>query len=93
MSGGVGTGTTIWEWNGPNAVLVSGNSVTRKPGATVVDVLTEGKLALTIADGKVTGYTASGRTTNAIATGSAASPAGHSHGRQRAPDPGSLRLT
>jgi hypothetical protein len=78
MSGGILTGRTIWEWNGPNAVLVSGNGVIRKPGATVVYVQTEGKLALTMADGKVTGFTASGKGPWAIATGSAASLAGKS---------------
>ena len=78
MSGGLLTGVGIWEWNGPNAVLVSANGVTRKPGATVVWVRTEGKLALTMVEGKVTGWTASGRGANPIATGSAASLAGKS---------------
>ena len=53
MSGAVLTGTTIWEWNGPNAVLLSSNGVIRKPGATVVYQNTGGTLALTMADGKV----------------------------------------
>ena len=78
MSGGLSTGEGIWEWNGPNAVLVSANGVTRKPGATVVWVRTEGKLALTMVEGKVTGWTASGRGAYPIATGSAASLAGKS---------------
>ena len=34
MSGGVVTGSSIWEWDGTNAVLLSANSVERKPGAT-----------------------------------------------------------
>jgi hypothetical protein len=58
--------------------LVSGNGVIRKPGATVVYVQTDGKLALTMTDGKVTGWTASGKGPWAIATGSAASLAGKS---------------
>ena len=78
MSGGVVTGTGILEWDGPNAVMRSNSGVMRKPGATVVYVGTEGKLALTMTDGKVTGFTASGRGTNVVATGSAASVAGKS---------------
>ena len=60
VSGGVSTGTDIWEWNGPKAVLLSSSGVVRKPGATVVYLSTAGTLALTMTDGKVTGWTASG---------------------------------
>jgi hypothetical protein len=74
--GGVYTGTVIWEWNGPNAVLVSGSGVMRKPGATALAQFTEGKVELTLTDGKVTGATASGKGRWPIATGSAASLAG-----------------
>ena len=59
MSGGVSTGTIIWEWDGTNAVLLSESGVIRKPGSTLAYRGTEGKLALTMADGKVTGFTAS----------------------------------
>ena len=55
------TGAATWEWDGPNAVLLSGGDVARKPGATAVSVLTEGKLALTMTDGKVTGWIATGK--------------------------------
>ena len=79
MGGGVLTGTVIWEWDKTNAVLVSGSAVDRKPGADVVEQITEGKLALTMADGKVTGFTASGRGSYPLATGSAASLAGKSY--------------
>ena len=63
MSGGVMSGTAIWEWDKTNAVLVVGQRRRlHKPGATVVyQDMDGGKLALTLADGKVTGYTASGR--------------------------------
>ena len=47
-------------------------------GRHCVWVRTEGKLALTMVEGKVTGWTASGRGTYPIATGSAASLAGKS---------------
>lgn len=78
MSGGVMTGTGIWEWNGPNAVLVSQLGAIRKPGGTVAFVDTRGTLALTMADGKVTGWASEGRVTFPVATGSAASLAGKS---------------
>ena len=76
MSGAVLTGTNIWEWNGPNAVLLSSNGVIRKPGATAVYQNNEGTLALTMADGKVTGWTASGKGVEKLATGSLAALAG-----------------
>ena len=79
MKDGIVTGTYIWEWDGPNATLLSEHGVVRKPGATVVYVETQGKLALTMADGKVTGWTVSSRGTNVVATGSAASLAGKSY--------------
>ena len=69
LSGAITTGTDIFEWNGPNAVLVTGNGVARKPGATLVYQNTGGKMSLTMTDGKVTGWTASGKGTNLVATG------------------------
>jgi hypothetical protein len=79
MSGGVLTGTDIWEWNGPKAVLLSGSGVVRKPGGTLVYAETSATLELTMADGKVTGWTASGRGTYPVAAGSAAFLAGKSY--------------
>jgi len=79
LSGGVWTATDIWEFNGTNAVLVTGYGVIRKPGATAVYRDTEGRLALTMTDGKVTGLTASGRGHWRLATGGSASLAGKSY--------------
>ncbi len=76
MSGSVMTGSDMWEFDGPNAVMLSDSAVVRKPGSTLVYRGTEGKLALTMADGKVTGFTASGKGQLPLATGSAASLAG-----------------
>jgi hypothetical protein len=76
LAGVVNTGTGIWEWNGPNAVLLIGGGVNREPGLNVVWKLTEGKIALTMTDGKVTGWTASGRGVHVLAVGSRASLAG-----------------
>ncbi len=78
FAGGLLTGTTIWEWDKTNGVLVSSNGVIRKPGSTVVYQGIEGKIALTVVDGKVTGVTGSGRNTIRLATGAAASLAGKS---------------
>jgi hypothetical protein len=78
MSGGVETGTIIWEWDKTNAVMVSNSGVVRKPGAILVYQGAEAKIALTMADGKVTGFNASGRGRWLTATGSAASLAGKS---------------
>jgi hypothetical protein len=79
LKGGVSTANAIWEFDGPNAVLVSGNGVVRAPGATVVYQEASGKLALTMTDGKVTGFAASGQGSMRMATGSAASLAGKSY--------------
>ena len=76
MSGALLTGTYIWEWNGPNAVLLSATGVIRKPGATMVYQETGGSIALTMTDGKVTGFTASGKGYEKLATGSLAALAG-----------------
>jgi hypothetical protein len=63
LIGGVLVEAIIWEWDKTktNAVLLSGSGVIRKPGSTVAFQITEGKLAVTITDGKVTGATSSGR--------------------------------
>ncbi len=76
LSGGVLTGSTIYELDKGNGVLLTGSGVVRKLGLTAVDVLTEGKLAVVMTDGKVTGVTTSGKGSYAMATGSWAPLAG-----------------
>jgi hypothetical protein len=76
--GGNVSGTNIWEWDKTDAVLVTGQYISRKPGSIAVYQASEGKLALTVTDGKVTGFTGSGRGTLRLVTGSAASLAGKS---------------
>jgi hypothetical protein len=78
FAGGVATGMSIYEWDDPKATLISDSGVVRKPGATFVWKTTDGKLALTMTDGKMTGWTGSGRSTIALATGAWASMAGKS---------------
>jgi hypothetical protein len=68
----------VWEWDGPKAVMLSGSGVIRKSGATVVWKGIEAKVTLTTTDGKVTGWTVSGRGVYPLATGDWASMAGKS---------------
>jgi hypothetical protein len=62
-SGSAMTGSDTWEFDWPNAVMLSDSAVVLKQGAIVVYRGTEGKLALTMADGKVIGWTAALKTT------------------------------
>jgi hypothetical protein len=78
LDGALTTAQEIWEWDGTNAKMLLESGVIRKPGALATFELTEGKLALTMADGKVTGFTASGKGRWPTATGTAASLAGKS---------------
>jgi hypothetical protein len=77
LDGSLLTAQEIWEWDGTNAKMLLESGVFRKPGAIVTYELTEGKLALTMTDGKVTGFTASGNGRFPTATGTAASMAGN----------------
>jgi opacity protein-like surface antigen len=69
-AGAVSNGTIIWEWDGPKATMLSDSGVTRKPGGgTVVWKGDEGQITLTMTDGKVTGFTASGQGKNVLVIG------------------------
>ena len=72
MEGAVMTGTNIYEWDGAKAVVLSGDGVGRKPGSLTSFKVIEGGTALTMTDGKVTGFTGSGKGVVSLATGSAA---------------------
>jgi hypothetical protein len=78
LDGSLLTAQEIWEWDGTNAKMLLESGVFRKPGPIATYELTEGKLALTMTDGKVTGFTASGKGRYPTATGTAASVAGKS---------------
>ena len=78
MDGALTTGQSIWEWDGANAKMLLESGVVRKPGAIATYEVTEGNLALTMTDGKVTGFTASGKGRWPTASGTAASLAGRS---------------
>jgi hypothetical protein len=78
LDGSLTTAHEIWEWDGTNAKMLLEIGVIRKPGTIATFELTEGKLALTMTDGKVTGFAASGKGRWPTATGAAASLAGKS---------------
>jgi hypothetical protein len=78
MAGGIVSGQDIWEWDGTNAKMVSVTGLSRKPGASVAYELTDGTISLTMTDGKVTGWTATGKGRYPLATGSAAALTGKS---------------
>lgn len=71
MDGGVMTGTNITEWDAGKAVILSGSGVGRKPGAMASFQVIEGSTTLTMADGKVTGMTSTGRGVMKHASGTA----------------------
>lgn len=72
MDGAMLAGTTVWEWQGSSAVGLYGNGVSRKPGAAMVYVNSDMKLAPVMDGGRMVGTTASGRGRYVMATGSAA---------------------
>ena len=76
MDGGLATVQYLFEWDKTTGALLSEGGVIRKPGAIVVFQMTEGKIALTMAEGKVTGFTASGKGRVPFASGGAAAWAG-----------------
>ena len=78
LDGGLQTLDSLWEWDQTTGALLAASGVVRKPGAIVVFTFTEGKLALTMADGKVTGFTGAGKGRLPLASGSAAALAGKS---------------
>lgn len=78
FEGSVMTGTTIWDSNKGASVSLSGNGVIRKPGTLVVYVITEAINSATMVDGKVTGFSGTGKGVYQLATGGASSLAGKS---------------
>ena len=93
MDGAVLTGVGVYEWNGTVGTGLTGHGVYRKPGALAVYQHNDFKIDLTLADGKATGFTATGRGSYKMATGSAASLAGKSYSYTARPTgPGQLTV-
>ncbi|CAN7399180.1 MULTISPECIES: hypothetical protein [unclassified Variovorax] len=78
FDGSVSTGTNIWEADKGSSVMLTGGGVIRKPGMSAVYVLTEAKSSLTMADGKVTGFSGTAKGVYKVAAGTASSLAGKS---------------
>ena len=79
MDGGVSTGSNIYEYDGAGAVLLTGNGVARKAGATAAFQVTGGTVTLTMKDGKVVGFNSSGKGIIKLATGGAAELTGKTY--------------
>ena len=78
FDGAIMTGSTIWESDKGAAVALSGSGVVRKPGMSAIFVVTEAKNTLTMADGKVTGFSGTARGVYKVAAGTASGLAGKS---------------
>ena len=78
LDGMVMTQNTIWEMDidKGTAKILSGDGVSRKPGATVAYRSTNGELTFIIKDGRPAGWTVAGKGTYTLATGAAAGLAG-----------------
>lgn len=78
FDGAIMTGSTIWESDKGTAVALSGSGVIRKPGMSAVFVVTEARNTLTMADGKVTGFSGTAKGVYKVAAGTASALAGKS---------------
>jgi hypothetical protein len=76
LDGTVTTQNTIWEMDKGALNILSADGVSRKPGTTVAYRVTSGALTFVMKDGKPAGWTAAGKGTYTMATGSAAALAG-----------------
>jgi len=79
LDGSVTSGTNVWELDKGAGVGVTGNGVIRKPGMLVLYVVTDGSYALTMAEGKVTGFSGTAKGFYKLATGSASSLSGKAY--------------
>jgi len=61
MDGSVTTATYVWEWDKTNVVELVTAGIVRMPGGFQVWERTESTIAVTMADGKVTGVSGTGR--------------------------------
>jgi hypothetical protein len=78
LSGGIATGTDIWENDGPKSVRLSASGVIRKAGSVAVYSGGTGNYSQIVTDGKVTGWMASGTDKYVLGTGDWAPLAGKS---------------
>lgn len=76
FEGAIITQNTIWEVDKAAATMTSGNGVFRRPGGVGVYQLTSGTRSLVVQDGKVVGWTTSGKGLYTMATGNMSTVAG-----------------
>jgi len=76
LSGGVLTARAVWEIDKSGGRLLLGGGVIRKPGATAVLQLSEGKLEYVTTNGEVTEVRTSGKGSYLLASGGGASLSG-----------------
>lgn len=76
--GSLQAGMVIWEWDKTNAVMQAGNGVIRRPGSLAVYQNTEGKVSVTVVDGKMTGFSGNSKGVYKTATGGMSALAGKS---------------
>jgi hypothetical protein len=69
LAGGMATGTGVWEWDGNHGREVTFSIVVRKHGAVAVLRGSEGKMTMTMSDGKPIGLAGNGRYDYVLATG------------------------
>ena len=79
MDGAVETGTYVWEWDKTAISALVNTGIDRKPGGMVVYQDSEGKATAILSDGKVTGFTGSGRGKILSSAGVAANWSGRSY--------------
>lgn len=79
LDGTVQTQQTIWEYDKGVGTMLSSHGVSRKPGAMAVFVNASGTQTLQMTDGRVTGWTATGKGKTPMASGAAASLAGKTY--------------
>jgi len=78
MDGGVETQHNLWHYDRGAGTLLSGQAVARKPGALSASLITQGALTFQMSEGRMTGWSASGRGRLTLATGGAAALDGKS---------------
>lgn len=85
MDGGVETQHILWHYNKASGQVLSGHAVARKPGALGTSTITQGALSFQMVDGKVTGWTASGKGRQTLAAGTGSALGGKSFGWTASP--------
>jgi len=79
MDGAVETGTYVWEWDKTAIAALVLTGIVRKPGSMAVFQDSESKATAIMSDGKITGFTGSGRGKFLSGAGAAANWSGRSY--------------